>query len=195
MKAEERHLAAGGDGAAVEEPLFTEEAEEEARPVVPLGRVGDGGPASGQVRGRLPRSFILALAVIAAGAAGATAGLLTYIGRAPRPAAEATTGVAPEPNTPQTAVSGGAETPTAEKSDARAEPERPTTNKADVRGRDAEERAERAREEEEPRREDEEVRAERRRGGDEKRAERRDEKKDGKPKARLVGTITERRQP
>src|SRR5215218_3171195 len=102
MKEEEKHLAAGGDGAAVEEPLFTEEAEEEARPVVPLGRVGDGGPASGRVRGRLPRSFILALAVIAAGAAGATAGLLAYMGRAPRPAAEATTGVAPESNTSQT---------------------------------------------------------------------------------------------
>ena len=211
MKTEEKHLAAGG-GEAAEEPLFTEEAEEEARPVVPLGRLDDGGPASRRTRGRLPRSFLLVLALIAAGAAGATAALLAHMGRASHPAVEATANVAPEPDTPQTAVSNIKETSMAGKSDAHArpesraqfEPERPQTDKVDVRGRDAEERAERARDEEESRRDEEQARAERRRGGDEmrqgreeneKRAERRVEEKSGKPKARLVGTITERPRP
>ncbi|MFL6334230.1 MAG: hypothetical protein ACJ754_13030 [Pyrinomonadaceae bacterium] len=201
METEENSIPAGGDaGAVTAETLFDEEAEEEARPVVPLRRVGDAGPLSRRARGRLPRNLILALAVIVAGAAGGAVGYLAHMRRAPQPAAEATAGVAPEPDTPRAAVSAGADTSTAAASEAGpqprpepptgVEPERPKLNKVDVRGRDAEEHDERASEAGKPRRNDEDVRVEHQRGDDEKRVERRDEEKRGKPKARLVGTIT-----
>jgi hypothetical protein len=211
MEAKQNNLHPGG-GAAVEETFFTEEAEEEARPVVPLGRVGHAGAARRRARGRLPRSFILALALIAAGSAGATAGYLAYLGRALQPATEATTNVASEPDPPPPTVSNSTDTPTAEKSDVRARSETPArvelddsrTNRVDVRGEDKEEHTVRVREEEPPRREMREMRVERRRERDEVRDGRRegrgrivpgDGEKGGKPKARLVGTITGRSRP
>lgn len=205
MGAEEKHLSAG-DEVRTSEPLFTEEAEEEARPVVPLGMAGEPRYFSRPGRGRLPRSFVLVLALIAAAAAGAVAGYLVHSGRAPQPAAETTAAAAPEPDTPQPAASNDTETPTAEKSDARprpepttrVEPERPETNQVSVQRRDAEGRAGRVREREEvkPRREVYESRAEHRHeADDEKRAGRHEDDKGEKPKARLVGTLTGRRRP
>jgi hypothetical protein len=210
MEAKQNNLHPGGR-AAVDETFFTEEAEEEARPVVPLRRVGHAGASPTRARGRLPRSFILALALIAAGSAGATAGYLAYLGREPQPAAEATTSVAPEPDPPPT-VSNSTDTPAAEKSDVRARPETPArveldssgTNSVDVRGEDREEHTVRVREEEPPRRQEKVVRAERRRGREEVRDGRReeqvrivpgDQEKGERPKARLVGTITGRSRP
>ena len=127
METEENSIPAGGDaGAATAETLFNEEAEEEARPVVPLRRVGDAGPSSRRACGRLPRNLILALAVIVAGAAGGAVGYLAHMRQAPQPAAEATAGVAPEPDTPREVVSAGTDTSAAAASEARARPEPPT---------------------------------------------------------------------
>lgn len=214
MKAEETHSIDGGGGAAAAgEPLFTEEAEEEARPVVPLARVAGTRPYAGPAPGRLPQGFVLLLAVIAAGAAGATAGLLAYTGRAPQTPAETIVSDTPEADTTRAAVvSNGAETPQAEtlKSDVSSRPEPPVTveperhkaNREEARGRDEKGRAGRVRGGEERGRE--EARLERRRGSDkerdgerdeERRAVRHEEEKDGKPKARLVGTITGRSRP
>lgn len=220
MGDEARHRDAGGR-TAVEEPFFTEQAEEEARPVVPLGRAGDAGPSYGTTRGRLPRGVNLLLAVILAGAAGAAAGYVVFRERVPQPAAEASAAGTPEPVTSQATVSGGADAPAAEKDEmsprpelpARVEPERPATNTAGARPRDeGKEQVERAREdavrergeEAQPRGEAVAARAERC-GRDEsrpgrrsvvRRIERRDDDEQGeRPKARLVGTITRRSRP
>lgn len=209
MVVEEKHLEDSGGGAsATDEPLFTEEAEVEARPVVPLARVNDSAQAAGRLRGRIPQSLILVLAVIVAGAAGAAAGYLTFRERTPGTAVETTTAAAPAPDMTPVAVSESSNASPAEQSDVTArpeepegvEPERPEGNQAGVNGRAAEDRVQSVREER-PRREREPVRAGRRHNSDERRAvrsvdvresARRDEDGGGRPKARLVGTITVR---
>ena len=107
MGAGEKHLTADG-GTDSEEPFFDEEAEEEARPVVPLGVIGDARPSTGRRRGGLPQSLVLTLAVIGAGTAGAAVGYLTFRERAPRPAAEAHAIATPEPVTTLTPASDSA---------------------------------------------------------------------------------------
>lgn len=208
MMTEEKHLADGGDAMAADEPLFTEEAEEEARPVIPLRRVDDSAPAAGPLLGRFPQSLALVLAVIVAGAAGAGVGYLTFRERTPSPAVEATTAAAPDPATTPAAVSESTNTPAGEKSDAaapteqptRVEPERAENNRAEVSGLAAENKAE-SESEARPRREAEAASAERRheagarrtvRSGGVRQAVPRTEEDGGRPKARLVGTITVR---
>lgn len=198
MKAEENNLPADGDTGTA--PLFTEEAEEEARPVIPLPPVVSARPP----RGKATRNLTLALAMLAAGAAGAAAGYLAFTRETPEPPATVTTGTAPQPaathpvtsNTSEalTRVATGARRQV--EAPARVESELPRTEETERRGRDEEEHAERALKEEERRREDAEERAARWREEAEKRAERRrDEGERGKPKARLVGTLSESPRP
>lgn len=212
----ERNNQAIGE-AAVEEPFFTEEAEEEARPVVPLRQAEALGPSSMRPRGGLPQSLNLLLAVILAGAAGAVAGYFVFRERAPQPAVQASAEATPEPPATQPTADNGtntdvgkAETPSRPESPVRVEPERPATDTAESRPRDDEvERVEPEREpaarvdndEARPRREEVTARAEsqRRAGGsqtvrrrEEARVMQRDDEQDGRPKARLVGTITGR---
>lgn len=197
MKAGEKHLTADG-GTVSDKPFFNEETMEGAKPVVPLDEAR---PSTRRRRGGLPQSLVLVLAVIGAGAAGAGIGYITFRERAPQPAAEVNTVATPEPATTQTPASDAADTAAAvEKSDAptrtetpaRAEPERTETDRAAARAPDEDERVENAGEADRPRQAVEETRSERRRGGDGRRAARRDRDNDGKPKARLVGTITGR---
>ena len=219
MKAEEKHLAAGGGGEAVEEPLFTEGAEEEARPVVPLQGGDAAGLSSMQSRGRLPQSLNLLLAVILAGAAGAAAGYLVSRERAPQPAVQESAETTSEPPAPQATVGNGTdalavkkdETPSRPEQPAQVEPERPATTTEESRSRDGEaEQVEHGREqavrdgddEARPRQEESAARSESQRSRDESQTVRRREEKrivvrrederDGRPKARLVGTITGR---
>lgn len=210
--------AGGGAGVDGSAPLFTEEAEETARPVVPLRRFSAAWDAAKRNRpalGGRPRNLLLALALVAAGTVGAAAGYLAGVGKAPAPAAEATAQATPEPAPPQpappqpvpprpvpsassdAAAAAGAPRMRVEVP-ARFEPERTTAADAVRAERDeeAEERAERAREEEERRREAEEERAEEAREEAEERAERRrDAEKRQKKKARLIGVVTERPRP
>ena len=205
MAAEDKHLHAGVNARPTEsEPLFTEEAEEEARPVVPLAVTHDDATVVRPRRGRLPRNLVLALAVVCAGAAGAAAGYLAHTQRAQEPAAEISVGEAPEQAAPPS-------TPTVrraqDKPQAQVEAERPGLIENEGRRRDAGERAMSIREEEERLRESEKKSAERMREQEKKVAERRredekkmaeqrrDEEKGEKPKARLVGTIGGGRRP
>ncbi len=216
MDGERNNQAAGG--AAVGEPLFTEEAEEEARPVVPLRQVEAAGPSSTRSRGGLPLSLNLLLYVILAGAAGAVGGYFVFRGQAPQPAVQASAETPHEPPATQPTVDDGTDTSTVKNDEtpprpatpASVEPERPATNTAESRPRDGvEERVEHRREpnardendEARPRREEVTARAESRRRTDEnqivrpreeKRVVRHDDEQDGRPKARLVGTITGR---
>lgn len=210
MEGERDNQALGGR--AVEEPFFTEEAEEVARPVVPLRQAEAVGPTSEQPRGRLPQSLKLSLALILAGAVGVGAGYFIFRGRAPQPTSQESAETALESPAPQPTVDESINTPAARKVETqiKVEPERPATNAAAARPRDGgEERVEHRREqtvheesdEARPRREEAAARAESRRGTDEgqavprheeRRAVRRDGTQDGKPKARLVGTITGR---
>lgn len=202
---------AGTNGAA---PLFTEEAEETACPVVPLRRPDAARGAAKRSRpapGRRPRNLLLALAVLAAGAAGTAGGYLASVGEAPGPPASAITHSPPEspppqPVTPRPVPAPPSDAPGAAggqrmrvEMPARYEPERAITRESagGERDEDAKKRAERAREEEERRREDAEERAERAREEAEERAERRrrDAEKRGKPKSRLIGVVTERPRP
>lgn len=199
MKTGEKKRTTGGDAGTA--PFFSEEAEEEARPVVPLGWVSGPESDSRPARGKWARNLTLALAVIAAGAAGAAGGYLALTTGAAESAAEATGGVAPEAHSPQTAPGNSRTDPAgAERSRravgeslAREEPETPRPKEPEGHGRSGDERAEHALREAERRREAEEKLAERRREEEEKRAERRrDEEEREKPKARLVGTLSER---
>lgn len=204
MQSERNKQVTGG--AAVEGPLFTEEAEEEARPVVPLHQAEAAGPSSTRPRRRLPQSLNLLLAVILAGAAGAVAGYFVFKEQASQPAVQASAETIPVPPATQPTVDKAADTPV---TSVRVEPERPAPNSAESPARDGEEeRVERSREqtardehdEARPRREVT-ARAESQRRTDEsqivarreeKRAARRDDDQDERPKARLVGTITGR---
>ena len=216
MAAEDKHLHAGVNARPNEsEPLFTEEAEEEARPVVPLAGTHDDAMVVRPRRGRMPRNLVLALAVLCAGAAGAAAGYLAHTQRAQEPTTEISVGEVPEQPPPPPAPSNSQETSAAaptvrraqDKPQAQVEAERPGSIENEGRRRDAGERAESIREEEERLRESEKKSAERlreqekkvaeRRREDEKRMaeQRRDEEKGEKPKARLVGTIGGGRRP
>lgn len=204
-------------GAAVEEPFFTEEAEEEALPVVPLRQAEATGTSSVRRRGRLSQSLNLLLAVILAGAAGAVAGYFVFREQAPQPAIQASETI-PVPPALQPTVDSGTNTSSVEKDETpsrpeppvRVEPEHPMTSTAESPGRDAEEervghgREQTVRDEHEearPRQEEVTLRAEPQRRTDERqivrrreenRGVRRDDEQDGRPKARLVGTITVR---
>ena len=204
MEAEERHPPSiRDDGAALAAPLFTEEAEEEARPVVPLGRIGAARPPTNPARRRLPQSLLLVLVFIVAGAfVGAAAGYLSLTRRAHEPAAQATADVTPAPpqpapgNSSEPSAVAARERPSRVEPQAHGETQRPNPERAEGRVRDEGGRAEHERKEERPRPEGAEASGERRHEESEKIEERqRDEEKHGKPKARLVGTITERPRP
>lgn len=214
MATGDRDRSRGADGGPP--PFFTEEAEEVARPVVPLGQAGDDVTVVRPRRGGLPRSVALALAFAAAGAAGAAGGYLLHTRRAAEPAPEARAGAAPEQTPPPPAASDGPENsaPVTTARRGQDKPQAPAQTvpagleeKNERRGRDEGDRGEGAKEEEEGRRresekkvaerrrEDEKKLAERAREEEKKLAERRDEDKGEKPKARLVGTITAGRRP
>lgn len=214
MAADDKHLHAGVNARPPEsEPLFTEEAEEEARPVVPLAGTHDDATVVRPRRGRLPRNLALALAVVCAGAAGAAAGYLAHTQRAQEPAAEISVGEAPEQappalsNSPETSAAAPTVRMAQDKPQAQVEAERPGLIENERRGRDEWGRAGSIRKEEERLRKSEKKSAERlreqekkiaeRRSEEEKRTaeQRRDEEKGGKPKARLVGTLTGGRRP
>lgn len=208
MAANDKHLHGGANARpARSEPLFTEEAEEEARPVVPLGGTHDEATVVRPRRGKLPRNAALALALVAAGTAGVAAGYMAHTRQAPAPAAEVTAGAAPGQSAPT--VSNSPEASAAVPAGRRArgvqqsqvETERPDLKENEGRGRDEEERAAGTKKEEERRRERGKESAERLRDGEKKIAERlreegkkiiergRDREKGEKPKARLVDTI------
>ena len=220
MEAKGHNLAVEDDTdeATVTTPRFDEEAEETARPVVPLVRsVSDdasAGSASGPrvaVRtGRMstwPQGLILILAVAAGVTAGATAVYLntrsTVPSAAPQTSTEATVGGAPEPASTQPERSNvpGASAAAPRGSEARGggqsvrdEPEGRDRKEAERRGRNEEKLVEHARKEAERRLKEEEKLA--RREEAEKRAERgRDQEKRGEPKAQLFDSIVVKRSP
>jgi hypothetical protein len=200
MAADEKHPHGGAN--AEPAPFFNEEAEEEARPVVPLVQTRDEATVVRPRRGRLPRNVVLALAVVIAGAAGVAAGYLAHTRQTTESAAEVTTSETPERAPTPSAANDGPETSASvpavrraqDKPQARVELERPDSKENEGRGRDeeAEEaRAESIKKEGEGHSEKGKRSAERPREDEKKIAERRrDEEKGEKPKARLVGTIT-----
>ena len=200
MKAEENKIAADNGAATSQDPFFTEEAEVEARPVVPLSQ--SGGAPTGSVWSRLPRSLALVLAVVAAGAAGAVAGLV-FARQAPTPQVEATAVTSPEPSLPPptanidpdtSSVAASGQLPNAESP---ASDEREHVTQKRVGGREpAKEEVAESRKEGARRREYESGRAERQFAEADKRSRRDDnDEKRGKPKARLVGVITSKSRP
>lgn len=215
MQAKGDNQPAGG-GAVTNEPasFFDDRAEEKARPVVPLRRDDDADTPTvlaRRARGRLPRGPMLALIVVAALAVGAVASYLSFRPGVPATSAEATPSTASGPvsSQPEPAPSRGASDEASgtaagatrdagrrDSADERIVPVSRDPKETEERERDAEKLAERARKEEERRLEDEKKHAEREREEAKKRDERRrDEGKRDKPKARLVGTFTERPRP
>lgn len=195
-------------------PRFNSEAEAEARPVEPLGRVAaPADSARPPYRPRMTtrarrvtwrRYLLLAWAIVATLAAG---GIALYRNTRTTPAStqssvEETTDQESEstPTRPARADVAGTGTKPARETEARRElPRRAESDieagkESERRERDEEKRDEHARKEEEHRGHEEEKRAERERKEAEKRAERqrRDSEKRGEPKARLIGTITEK---
>lgn len=205
--------------ASLRTPSFDEEAEEVARPVVPLVGIDNAEAAARPARipwaairpgrGAWPRSLVPALALAAGMAVGAA---VVHRGTkqaapsaAPQTSAEATAGAAGGPTLPEpvrTDVSGVSSGPPGGHQARREpsvtdEPEGRDRNEAERGERDEGKRAERERKEDERRRREDEKRAERGRKEAEKEGERQSRKieKGVKPEARRVGVIIERSEP
>jgi uncharacterized membrane protein len=211
MKSEGNNQPAGdGTLAGKAASFFDDRAEEKARPVVPLGREDDVDATTVVIRrprGGLPRNLTIGLIVIAALFVGAVASYLSFRPASPSTSAEATASGAsepvssqPEPSPLRRPTGNGSETSTGvtRGSGRGASPEVPVVpvnddpRASEGRERDEKKLAERARKEEERRREDEKKLAEREREEAKKMDERRrDKEKRDKPKARLLGTISE----